>query len=197
MLELIENSAAWRAHPLVPSRSRRPPPKYIVWLSALPPLLLTSVAFAGTATLSWTGPTKNSDGSPLTDLKSYVVVTSFVDPNTTVRLSETTQMQRVATWKIRSGKEGDVRAWLEGLNSRIDEVRQIFLEETMRAQHAYIAGINGEHLLILVMEAEDFEVVHRSNSKSARAVVVEFRALAAECLHETNNLLPLFQFSTQ
>lgn len=47
--------------------------KYKLWLGPLLSLTFTSVAFCGTAKLSWTAPTKNTDGSPLVDLTSYVV----------------------------------------------------------------------------------------------------------------------------
>jgi len=51
------------------------------WIMALLLLLLSVSALAGSATLSWTPPTQNEDGTPITDLAGYWIYYGTVSGN--------------------------------------------------------------------------------------------------------------------
>lgn len=61
--------------------------------------LAATCAHAGTATVSWTAPTQNTDGSPLTNLAGYRIYygTSATAINTVVDIPVATTTQRILT----------------------------------------------------------------------------------------------------
>jgi hypothetical protein len=106
-------------------------------------------------------------------------------------------MLRVAIRPIRPEKEGRLRAWLEELNTRADEVRQTFREETVRAEQAFVvAGATGP-LLIYVMEAEDFERGSKAFADSRNDIDREHREVMRECLAESSPIVPIYDVSLQ
>lgn len=94
-------------------------------------------------------------------------------------------MLRVAIKQIRPEKESRLRAWLAELNSRADEVRETFRDETVRAEQAYIVAGNEGPLLVYVMEAEDFDRGSRAYAVSRHKIDVEHREVMRECLAES------------
>jgi len=104
-------------------------------------------------------------------------------------------MLRVVIKPIRPDKEDRLRTWLAELNSRADEVRQTFREETVRAEQAFVlAGATGP-LLVYVMEAEDFERGSNAFAGSRRAIDLEHREVMRECLADSSTVVPLYDVS--
>lgn len=101
-------------------------------------------------------------------------------------------MLRVAIRHIRPEKEGRLRAWLSELNSRADEVRETFRDETVRAEQAYIVpGVSGS-ILVYVMEAEDLAQAATTVAASTHEIDAEHRAIMRECLADSLQLSPLY-----
>lgn len=101
-------------------------------------------------------------------------------------------MLRVSIKRIRPEKEGRLRAWLAEVNSRADEVRETFREETVRAEQAYIVAGAAGPLLVYVVEAEDFKQGSKAFAASTHKIDHEHREVMRECLDESSPILPLY-----
>lgn len=101
-------------------------------------------------------------------------------------------MLRVLMRRIRPGKEGLLRAWLAELNSRADEVRETFRDETVRAEQAYILAAAEGSVLVYVMEAEDFEQGSKAFATSRHKIDAEHKDVMRECLAEPLDAVPLY-----
>ena len=101
-------------------------------------------------------------------------------------------MLRVAIKPIRPEKEARLRAWLSELNSRADEVRQTFREETVRAEQAFIVDGAAGPLLVYAMEAEDFERGSKAFAQSRHSIDLEHREVMRECLAESSTVVPIY-----
>jgi hypothetical protein len=101
-------------------------------------------------------------------------------------------MLRVSIWRVREGKESKLRAWLEELNSRKDEVRETFRDETVRAEQAYIVPTGDAQVLVYVIEAEDIERGAKAYAESTHKIDAEHRAVMKECLEESLKLAPIY-----
>lgn len=106
-------------------------------------------------------------------------------------------MLRVAIRPIRPEKERRLREWLAELNSRADEVRQTFRDETVRAEQAFIVAGAAGPLLIYVMEAEDFGRGSKAFAGSRHSIDVEHREAMRECLAESSTVVPLYDVSLE
>ena len=106
-------------------------------------------------------------------------------------------MLRVVIRRIRPQKEARLRSWLAELNSRHQEVRETFRDETARAEQAFIVpGADGP-LLVYVMEAGDFERGSKAYAESRHVIDGEHRKVLQECLGESLNLRPLYDVSLE
>jgi len=102
---------------------------------------------------------------------------------------------RVSFRAIKPGKEARLRAWLEELNARADEVRATFKDETVRAEQAFIVeGPNGP-MLVYAVEAEDFERGAAAYANSQHPIDAEHRALMRECLGPALDVRPVYDVS--
>ena len=101
-------------------------------------------------------------------------------------------MLRVWISRIRPDKESRLRAWLAELGARADEVRATFLDETVRAEQAYIIAGDTGPLLIYVIEAEDPERGSQAFANSRHKIDAEHKAVMRECLAEPLQLVPLY-----
>ena len=101
-------------------------------------------------------------------------------------------MLRVWISRIRPEKESRVRAWLAELGTRSDEVRATFVDETVRAEQAYIIAGETGPLLIYVIEAEDPERGAQAYANSRHKIDAEHKAVMKECLAEPLQLVPLY-----
>lgn len=66
-------------------------------------------------------------------------------------------MLQVNIYRVKPEKETRLREWLSELNSRADEVRATFQEETVRGEQAYIVPTADSPVLVYAMEADDFK----------------------------------------
>ena len=101
-------------------------------------------------------------------------------------------MLRVWISRIRPDKESRVRAWLAELGTRSDEVRATFVDETVRAEQAFIIAGDTGPLLIYVIEAEDIERGAQAFATSTHKIDAEHNAVMRECLAEPLQLVPLY-----
>lgn len=106
-------------------------------------------------------------------------------------------MLRVWISRIRPDKEARVRAWLVELGSRADEVRETFLDETVRAEKAYIIAGESGPLLVYVIEAEDLEQGSRAFANSRHKIDMEHKEIMRECLAEPMQLEPLYDLTAK
>ena len=101
-------------------------------------------------------------------------------------------MLRVWISRVRPEKEPRLRAWLAELGARSDEVRATFLDETVRAEQAYIIAGDTGPLLIYVIEAEDPGRGAQAYANSRHKIDAEHKAVMRECLAEPLALTPLY-----
>jgi len=106
-------------------------------------------------------------------------------------------MLRVTIQRIRPEKERRLRDWLAELNSRADEVRETFRNETVRAEQAYIVPGEGGPLLVYVTEAEDFDQGSKTFAASRHRIDAEHREVMRECLAESVSLSPLYDVALE
>ena len=101
-------------------------------------------------------------------------------------------MLRLAFSRIKPGKEERLRAWLSELLERQDEVRETFVQETVRHEQAFIIEGREGPLLIYAMEAEDHEKGHRAFRASTLAIDLEHKEVMKEVLGERLQVKPLY-----
>ena len=106
-------------------------------------------------------------------------------------------MLQVAISRVRPEKEARLRAWLAELNTRVDEVRETFRDETVRAEQAYIVQGGDGPLLLYVIEAEDFERGAKAYASSNHKIDTEHRAVMGECLAESPKIKPLYSVTLE
>jgi hypothetical protein len=104
-------------------------------------------------------------------------------------------MIKVAIARIKADKEARVRNWLEELNRRADEVRETFVDETVRAEQGMIVPTSDGPLFVHVMEAEDFERGRQAYARSTHAIDQEHRAVMDECLEAFLSAVPIYDVS--
>ena len=101
-------------------------------------------------------------------------------------------MLRVNLFRVRPDKEPRLRAWLEELNARSDEVKQTFRDESVRAEQAYIIATSDGPILVYAMEAASFERGQAAYATSSHAIDREHKAVMAECLGEPLGLSAVY-----
>ena len=104
-------------------------------------------------------------------------------------------MLRVSFRAINSGKEGPLRAWLATLNERADEVRATFVDETVRAEQAFIVPGPDGPMLVYVMDVADFERGAAAFATSRHPIDAEHRAVMQECVGRALDVSPLYDVS--
>ena len=106
-------------------------------------------------------------------------------------------MLQVAISRVHPEKEARLRAWLAELGSRVDEVRETFRDETVRAEQAYVVAGSEGPLLIYVIEAEDLEQGARAYASSRHRIDAEHRAVMRECLADSPKIEPLYDVALE
>ena len=66
-------------------------------------------------------------------------------------------MLKVVMYRVKPEKEQRLREWLLELTQRRHEVRETFIEETVRHEQAYLITTSEGLILIYAIEAEDLE----------------------------------------
>jgi hypothetical protein len=101
-------------------------------------------------------------------------------------------MLRVVFRRIRPEKEAGLRAWLKELMARQDEVREAFVQESVRHEQAFIIqGENGP-VLVYAMEAEDHEQARGAFEASTLPIDAEHKKVMRDTLGEALDLEPLY-----
>jgi hypothetical protein len=101
-------------------------------------------------------------------------------------------MIRVAFRKIKRGKEERLRAWLAELMERQDEVRETFIQETVRHEQAFIIDGPDGSILVYVIEAENIELGRRAFGASLLPIDIEHKKVMRETLSERLDVEPLY-----
>ena len=101
-------------------------------------------------------------------------------------------MIRVAFAKVKPDKVERLESWLLELMSRQDEVRETFIQETVRHEQAFIIRGEDGPLLIYVMEAEDHERGGAAFQSSQLPIDLEHRRVMNEVLAERLQVKPLY-----
>ena len=79
--------------------------------------------------------------------------------------------------RVKSDQVERLRAWLLELNERVDEVRQTFVQETVRHEQGIILqGAEGP-ILIYAIEAEDLEAGRQAYEASTLPIDFEHRRI--------------------
>lgn len=94
-------------------------------------------------------------------------------------------------------RHSSLRAWLMELDSRADEVRETFRDESVRAEQAHIVAGNAGPLLVYVMEAEDFDRGGKAYTESRHQIETEHREVMRECLAESPKLDPVYDVALE
>jgi len=97
--------------------------------------------------------------------------------------------------RIKPGAEQRLRAWLEQLNARAEEVRESFAEGGIRAEQAFVIPGETGPLLIYVTEAEDQGRAALAFAGSSHRIDVEHRREMEACIESTLNEAPAYDVS--
>jgi hypothetical protein len=101
-------------------------------------------------------------------------------------------MIRVVFARVKPDKLERLESWLLELMSRQDEVRETFLQETVRHEQAFIIRGEDGPLLIYVMEAEDHERGGAAFQASQLPIDLEHRRVLDEVLAEKLQVRPIY-----
>ncbi|MFT5286163.1 MAG: hypothetical protein ACI8TQ_002331 [Planctomycetota bacterium] len=77
-----------------------------------------------------------------------------------------------------------LRAWLSELATRAGEVRETFVDETVRHEQAFILELLDGPVLVYAMEAVDFVQGKAAYASSTHVIDAEHRSAMSECLGE-------------
>jgi hypothetical protein len=91
-------------------------------------------------------------------------------------------MIEVVFRKIRPDKVDKLRAWLQELNDRKDEVRRTFEQETVRHERGYILEGRDGPILAYVMEAQDHDKARKAYTESTLPIDQQHKEVMADCL---------------
>ena len=89
-------------------------------------------------------------------------------------------MLRTHFLRVRPDKVDRLKWWLTELNRRRDEVRETFVQETVRHEIAYLLDGADGPILVYVVEAEDFDQARRAYQGSTLPIDAEHRQVMKE-----------------
>ena len=101
-------------------------------------------------------------------------------------------MIRVAFARVKPDQVERLEAWLREIMTRQDEVRETFVQETVRHEQAFIVPGEKGPMLVYVMEFEDQERARAAARASTLPIDVEHRRVMSEVLAEKLQFLPLY-----
>lgn len=101
-------------------------------------------------------------------------------------------MLQINMFRIKPEQETRLREWLLELNNRMDEVRETFRDETVRAEQAYIIPTTDGPILVYAMEAEDCERAADAYRHSKHPIDAEAIEIMQECLGQSLRLSPIY-----
>jgi len=91
-------------------------------------------------------------------------------------------MLRIVFRKIKPGKEEQLRDWLGELMQRQDEVRETFVQESVRHEKAFIIPGSNDPVLVYAMEIGDPEQARRAFETSTLPIDTEHKKVMKETL---------------
>jgi len=106
-------------------------------------------------------------------------------------------MLRVSFRRVKPGKEPQLRAWLEQLSARADEVRATFADETVRHEQAFILETTKGRILVWVTEVADAERGRQAFARSRHAIDEEHKRIMAECVGGGLNVQRLYDVALE
>ena len=95
-------------------------------------------------------------------------------------------------YPIKPDRETQLRAWLSELNDRADEVRATFVDESVRAEQAYIIPGSEGPLLIYVIEVGDIEQGAKAYASSTHTIDAQHKQIKQECLGDPLSHTPIY-----
>ena len=101
-------------------------------------------------------------------------------------------MIRVAFARVKPDKVERLREWLRELMTRQDEVRQTFVQETVRHEQAFVIESAHGPIMIYVMEAEDHARARNSYRTSSLLIDQQHRQVMDEVLEGKLEVEPLY-----
>ena len=101
-------------------------------------------------------------------------------------------MIRVSFRRIRPGKEGKLREWLEELMRRQDEVRETFRRETVRHEQAFILEDQGGSIMVYAIEAADHAQGARAVATSTLPIDLQHKEVMRDVLGAPVAITPIY-----
>jgi hypothetical protein len=89
---------------------------------------------------------------------------------------------RVRFFRVRPDKVDRLRAWMEELARRRDEVLETFAQETVRQEAAWLMETVEGTILVYAIEAEDLDQARRAVEKNPFPIDLEHRAVMDEVI---------------
>jgi hypothetical protein len=101
-------------------------------------------------------------------------------------------MTRVAFARVKPDQVERLEAWFRELMTRQDEVRETFVQETVRHEQAFIVPGEKGPMLVYVMEFENQDRARLAALTSQLPIDVEHRRVMSEVLAEKLQFAPLY-----
>ena len=101
-------------------------------------------------------------------------------------------MLQVNMFRVKQGKEGELREWLLELNTRSAEVKQSFHDESVRGEQGFIVPTSDGPILVYVIEAENIERGRQAYATSTHEIDRQHKEIMSECLGESLHLTPIY-----
>jgi hypothetical protein len=89
---------------------------------------------------------------------------------------------RVRFFKVKPDKVERLRAWMDELSRRRDEVLETFAQETVRHEAAWLLETAEGPILVYAIEAEDLEQARRAVEEHPQPIDLEHLAVMEEVL---------------
>jgi hypothetical protein len=89
---------------------------------------------------------------------------------------------RVRFFRVRPDKIDRLRAWMEELHHRRDEVLETFAQETVRHEAAWLMETAEGTILVYAIEADDLEQAQRAVEENPLPIDLEHRAVMDEVI---------------
>ena len=102
---------------------------------------------------------------------------------------------KVSVSEVKPGSEDRLRSWLRELDSRGEEVRETFEQETVRQEQAYLIDGARGLLLVYVSVAEDHERARSAFEASTLPIDAEHAAVMEAVIARRLDVAPIFDCS--
>jgi hypothetical protein len=107
------------------------------------------------------------------------------------QLAEDSAILHVSIARVKPGQVARLRAWLDELQTRADEVRETFAAEGTSHEQGFILDVGGEQLLVYASECEDYAAAGEAFSRSTLPIDAQHRQIMPELI-EPLDIAPAF-----